>query len=132
MSDMHLFGNIRWREVDNHLLFFVFGEGHVIHEFVDSGLDEFIVEFDLEETFFVGCHWADEFILEMIFLNFFGEFDHCFATETGALFFVFVDIEFFHGWRGDVFALVFGTVLEEDVCFDAEWFVEDCSKVLFD
>ena len=124
MSNMHLFGDVRWGEIDNDFLFFCLDEGHIVHKFIDSILDEFIFEFYLEESFVVGCYRTDVFVLEMVFLDFFGEFYYTFATETCSFFFVFVNVELLHGWGRDILALSFGAVLEKDIWLDAECFVK--------
>lgn len=61
-----------------------------------------------------------------------GEFWDGFAAEGGAFFFIFVDIELLHGGRGDVFALIFGAVLEEHIGFDAETAMHHGGEDFFD
>lgn len=59
-----------------------------------------------------------------------GELNNSFAAEAGALFFVTIEVELFHGGGRDVFELIFGTVLQKGVGFDSEGFVEEVGEGL--
>ena len=111
MTHMHLFGDVRWRKIDHNLLLLHLGVVHVIHELIDSVLDELILKFDLKKSFLIGRDGTQDVVLKETLFYFLSKFNNSFASESIPFFFVAMNIELFHGCRGHVVALIFGSVL---------------------
>ena len=127
MTNMHLFGDIRWREINHNLLLFCLWVTHVIHKFVHSLLNEIILEFYLKESFLVGRNWAEDIILKEILFNFLSKLNNRFGAEGVSFFLVAMDVELFHGWWRNVFTLAFRSILQQDVWLDSKSLVDNGS-----
>ena len=130
---MHLFGNIGRRKVNNNFLFRNFRKVQALDKIVDFLLYESVVDLDLQESFFVSFDWANYIVFKVIFYNFFGELDYGFASQWSSLFFVFVHVKLFHGVWWNIFALVFGTILQHHLTLQSwERFLNDLLELVLD
>jgi hypothetical protein len=61
--------------------------------------NKLLLDFDLEETFFIGLDSANDIVFEEVFDDFLGKLNDSFTTESSAFLFIFVHIEVLHGIR---------------------------------
>lgn len=78
-------------------MFWYLGELHFVDDLVDLLFNKLVLDFDLEETFFISLDSANDIVFEEVFDDFLSELNDGFTTESSAFLFIFVHIEILHG-----------------------------------
>lgn len=73
MANVHLFSDVRRREIHNNFLFWNLWEVKTLDKFINFRLYQSILNSDLEETFFISFDGTDNVILEVVIHNFLGK-----------------------------------------------------------
>ena len=106
---------------------------HFINEFIDFLLNKLVFDLDLKESLFVGFNRTDNVVIEEVLSNFFSELDNSFTAEGSAFFLAFIHVEILHGIRGDIFKLIFRSVLDGNFGLGSrKCLLDDFPKFVFD
>lgn len=133
MTNVHFFGNIWWRKVNNDFLFWNFREIKTLNEFVNFRFYQLILDSNLQETFFIGLNWTNNVVFKIVINDLLGKLYNGFASEGSSFFFILVHVKFLHGVWWDVFTFVFRAILHGDLTFDTrESFLNDFFKSILD
>lgn len=115
MSNMHFFGNIWGWKINHNSAFLYFWVGKIQEKFIDFFFNEIIFDFNFEESLIIGLNGTDVVVFKKILRNFGCEFSNSFTSAASSLFFVFANVELFHGWGWDILALIFGSILQKHI-----------------